>query len=595
MTETPIQVLHVDDNAAFRELVADSLTLENERISVVTAEGASQGREVLATQDIDCIVSDYEMPEQNGLEFLKSVREEYDSLPFILFTGKGSEEIASQAISAGVTDYLQKGGTDTYVILSNRVTNAVEQYRTEQRARNTERKLRAITNSASDAIIIIDRDHAIQFANPAVEDIFGYTPDELEGESLLTLIPERLWDDQHDALAQFLNTGERSMNWDAIEVCGQKKDGSEVPLSVSYSEFTLDDEIYFTGVVRDVSERVRLQQQIETEERQLHQLGEQLREIVWISDSSRNQLLYVNSRYEEVWGRSIQSLFDDPMSFVEMVHPDDRDRVETLLDEQPAVAYDIEYRIVLPKIGIRWVRDRSVPVSNESGKIERIIGIAEDITEQKQYEEIIERQLPQLNEFAGIVSHDLATPINVAQGHIELTQETGDTKHLDAAARAVSRIEEISDEVSGVMRAGGFVDEMVELDFESVTHEVWDELDTADASLTIEDTATIRADRSAFKRLLENLLKNAIEHAGPSVNVRAGTFAEGLFIEDDGQGVPDNDREKVFTPGFTSKNWGHGIGLFSVFQIAQAHGWRIEVGDADEGGTRFSISNVEFE
>jgi DNA-binding NtrC family response regulator len=104
MTETPIQVLHVDDNAAFRELVADSLTLENERISVVTAEGASQGREVLATQDIDCIVSDYEMPEQNGLEFLKSVREEYDSLPFILFTGKGSEEIASQAISAGVTD-----------------------------------------------------------------------------------------------------------------------------------------------------------------------------------------------------------------------------------------------------------------------------------------------------------------------------------------------------------------------------------------------------------------------------------------------------------------------------------------------------------
>jgi DNA-binding NtrC family response regulator len=106
---TPIHVLHVDDDVAFGELVSDFLTHGNERISVTTAEDAIHGREILATQDIDCIVSDYEMPEQNGLEFLESVREEYEDIPFILFTGKGSEEIASQAISAGVTDYLQKG------------------------------------------------------------------------------------------------------------------------------------------------------------------------------------------------------------------------------------------------------------------------------------------------------------------------------------------------------------------------------------------------------------------------------------------------------------------------------------------------------
>jgi PAS domain S-box-containing protein len=590
-----MHVLHVDDDASFRELVSDFLTMESGRISVTTAPDAARGCEVLAAHQIDCVVSDYEMPGRNGLDFLESVREAYGDLPFILFTGKGSEEIASRAISAGVTDYLQKsGGTDTYAILANRVTNAVEKYRAEREVRHAERKLRAITDSATDAIVTIDRESVIRFANPAVEDVFGYTPDELDGASLSVLVPERLWDDHRDALAQYVDTGEPSVSWGAIEVYGKRKDGSEVPLSVSYSQFTLEGESYFTGILRDVSERVRLQKQITAGDRQLRQLGGQLREIVWITDPTRKQLLFVNPRYEDVWGRTPQSLLDDPRSFLETVHPDDHDRVADLFDKLPVTAYDVEYRIVHPQKGTRWVRDRSVPIPNENGEMERVIGVAEDITKRTLYERRIEQQLAQLSEFGSILSHDLSTPLNTVLGRIELARESGDTSHLDDAARAARRINEITEEISRVMQEGGVVDDLVELDFESEVYDAWTGLDTTDASLTIEDTATIRADKSAFKRLLENLLRNAVEHGGPSVNVRVGTLAGGFFVEDDGSGIPDEARADVFTPGFTTKDEGQGLGLASVRQIAQGHEWHIRITDAEGDGTRFEVSNVEF-
>ena len=127
-----IRTLHVDDDAAFAELTAEFLEQRDPRITVVTVSRTEAGIERLAEGDIDCVVSDYDMPGENGIDFLERVRERYPRLPFILFTGKGSEEIASEAVSAGATDYLQKErGTDQYTVLANRIGNAAEKYRTE--------------------------------------------------------------------------------------------------------------------------------------------------------------------------------------------------------------------------------------------------------------------------------------------------------------------------------------------------------------------------------------------------------------------------------------------------------------------------------
>jgi len=128
-----IRVLHVDDEPDFGELVATFLEREDDRFVVESATSASEGLDRLDADEYDCVVSDYDMPGTDGIEFLEEIRCKHPQLPFVLFTGKGSEEVASDAISAGVTDYLQKNtGTDQYTVLANRIENAVGHFHAEQ-------------------------------------------------------------------------------------------------------------------------------------------------------------------------------------------------------------------------------------------------------------------------------------------------------------------------------------------------------------------------------------------------------------------------------------------------------------------------------
>ncbi|CCQ34019.1 Signal-transducing histidine kinase protein [Halorhabdus tiamatea SARL4B] len=140
-----IRVLHVDDEPDLAAVTGEYLQREDDRITVGTAASASEGLDELAEETVDCVVSDYDMPGQDGIEFLETVREEYPDLPFILYTGKGSEAVASDAIGAGVTDYLQKeSGADHYRLLANRIVNAVERYRAGERVERAERRYRTL-------------------------------------------------------------------------------------------------------------------------------------------------------------------------------------------------------------------------------------------------------------------------------------------------------------------------------------------------------------------------------------------------------------------------------------------------------------------
>lgn len=200
-----IRILHVDDEPSLADLTAEYLTLEDDRFEVITETNASDGLERLQEAAVDGIVSDFQMPGTNGLEFLRAVRDEYPDLPFILFTGKGSEEIASKAISAGVTDYLQKeSGTGQYTILANRLANAVERYRA---VRQTDLSYRAM-ETAGEGISLVDSDGTFSYVNPAFANLFGYDPDELVGKHWKVLYhneeAERL---EHDILPAVPDTG----------------------------------------------------------------------------------------------------------------------------------------------------------------------------------------------------------------------------------------------------------------------------------------------------------------------------------------------------------------------------------------------------
>lgn len=226
-----IAVLHVDDEPGFVDMVATFLERENERIEVQGATNPDDGLEILADHDIDCIVSDYDMPRTNGIEFLKTVRESSSDLPFILYTGKGSEEVASEAVSAGVTDYLQKeGGTDHYRVLANRVTNVVTKHRAENLVN---RAFRAMDRSR-EGMALLDEDGEFIYVNRAYTDIVGYGQDELIGSFWELVYP----DEQADRIYEdILSSVPDEGHWSGDTVY-QRKDGGRIRVNhaLTYSE-----------------------------------------------------------------------------------------------------------------------------------------------------------------------------------------------------------------------------------------------------------------------------------------------------------------------------------------------------------------------
>ncbi|MGH2522849.1 MAG: PAS domain-containing protein, partial [Anaerolineales bacterium] len=134
-------------------------------------------------------------------------------------------------------------------------------------------------------------------------------------------------------------------------------------------------------------ERCRAEEQLSQSERRFRELAEHIRQVFWMTDRRRPEVIYVSPAYEEVWGRTCQSLYEHPDSFLEAIHPDDRDRVRNAIARQlRGEQTEDEYRIIRPDGAVRWIWDRGFPIRDAAGQVSRVAGIAEDITERKQAE-----------------------------------------------------------------------------------------------------------------------------------------------------------------------------------------------------------------
>lgn len=206
-----------------------------------------------------------------------------------------------------------------------------------------------------------------------------------------------------------------------------------------------------------------------------------------------------------------------------------------------------------------------------------------------------ERQRDQLEEFASIVSHDLRNPLTVATGQLELARKTGDSEHLDAAETALERMDAIIEDTLALARQGRTVGETEAVDFADMVYTSWEAVATETAELQFDGDGTLIADRNRLNHVFENLFRNAIEHGGEAVTISVGRLSngEGWYVEDDGPGIPPDDRQNVFDAGYTTETEGSGLGLAIVKRIVEAHGWSIRVLEGAAGGARFEIRDVE--
>ena len=278
------------------------------------------------------------------------------------------------------------------------------------------------------------------------------------------------------------------------------------------------------------------------------------------------------------------------------VHPEDVDRVMAGISEtvaNPDETVTVRFRFRHRDGSWRWLEGRGNNQLENPAVVGMVVN-SRDITEQVAIEKRLQRQNERLEDFTSVVSHDLRKPLTVAMGRLELAAEDCSSPHLSAVAAAHDRMETLVEDLLALARHGHPVGEREPLALDPTVEGCWTTVETTQASLVSETDRTLRADRSRFEQLLENLIRNAVEHGGTGVTVRVGDLDDGFYIEDDGPGIPAEHRSDVFEYGFLTGEEGSGFGLAIVREIVDAHGWEIEIAEGATGGARFEITGPDM-
>jgi len=273
------------------------------------------------------------------------------------------------------------------------VTDRVDRERELHRERE---RFEALARTATDAIIVIDPDNTVRYANPAVERVFGHPPDAVEGDSLSTLVPAP-FDDQHEAgFQRYLETGERTIDWNLVRFTGRHADGHDVPLEVSLAEFEGPDGPLFAGIVRDVTDRERLQTELETERELLEGVFETSPVGILVVDAD-GDIVRANAAAEAELGLERSEIasrtYDDPeWEAVDLdgdpIAEADLPAGRVLRTGEPVEDYRHGIRI---DGETRWIEVNSAPMRDADGEVVAVVNAIEDITDRLAYERDLER------------------------------------------------------------------------------------------------------------------------------------------------------------------------------------------------------------
>ncbi|MFQ3293099.1 MAG: PAS domain S-box-containing protein [Natrialbaceae archaeon] len=382
-----IHVLHVDDEPGFAETAAAFLEREDERITTSTATSASGALERIEVDPPDCIVSDYDIPDQNGLEFLNDVREIDDSLPFILYTGKGSETIASEAISAGVTDYLKKQGGDSseYTVLANRVLNAVEQYRARAEIERSQQRLSLLIDQSPLGVLEYDSTFEIVRVNERGQEILGYDEAELLGHTWEKLVTEESYENVDHVTDQLAKAKGGFHNIDE----NVRGDGERITVEWFNRIVTNDDGemIAVISLFRDITDRRAQERQREEAVEQLEALYDRSPDMVNLHDEEGNIInpnpqLCAQTGYDvteltsmKVWEIDETLTAEQAKQMWATLEEGDREQVRGQFRRKDGSTMPVDVHL------------RKVTI----GDAERFVIIARDISERVEYETELER------------------------------------------------------------------------------------------------------------------------------------------------------------------------------------------------------------
>jgi PAS domain S-box-containing protein len=693
-------LVHFDEDERVLERVAAALGEVDDTVEVFSTTDANVALDRVASDPVDCVVTEFEE------SLLRTLRTDHPDVPCVLFTD--AESVPVDAVTANVAAVVPKAAgrdedhdetgdgagsadgdgegdaADRFAELAARTVDAVERRRD---AADGER-LATLVGESTDVVAVVGTDGRIEYVSPAAERILGYEPADLLGEPSLAYVhPDdreraverfrRLLDDPDGELSEDLRLRHADGSWVWVENRGRNLlHDPTVEGIVTYS--------------RDITARKRREERL----RRYEAIVENMDEVAYTVDDSLT-VTYVNARAlaytdlsrEGIVGQSIETLCERML-----VDPDDVDRLRGVLEAVVAgesggdrLELDVETPAgrVLAELQVTPLRTADAT----GGEPPRgAVVVSRDVTERATQKRELERQNERLEAFTSIVSHDLRSPLAVAQGNLELARTTGDGDRLDRVERAHERMGDLIESLLTIARQGTPVDAPEPVDLDAVAAESWRFVDSADATVEVDTGLVVRAEEQRLRQLFENLFRNAVEHGSTSsrpepgdvterrsvssqdpersddavehgstdspteasdaaegadaegnggtdsdeapvedfvrggsaptdtggdghvdatassdaddgVTVRVGALDDdaGFYVEDDGRGIPPEDRDAVFQAGYTTTPGGTGFGLMIVREIVDAHGWEVRVTDGPMGGARFEVRGVEIE
>jgi PAS domain S-box-containing protein len=485
----------------------------------------------------------------------------------------------------------------------------------------------AILETIDDVVFIVDGEWTIDYANESALSHADTTLEDLCGTPVMILAEQLVVGGD---IQQFEAALERVFA-DDVELPTAIELELDLPTGEGFAEYKFspryDDKGVVTSVVvvaRDVTGRVQQEKQFKQRDEQLRRLHDVTRDLLsadtseavaeMVSDAADDILDFKLNGihfYDEATGGLVPvavsdtsrellgkvPVIDDGLAWESfqngeaLIYDDVREAEKIYNPETPMRS---EMHLPLGGYGVLIVSSPETDAfADRDVELARILAAnTEAALERITHEQELAQQNERLDEFVSVVSHDLRNPLNVAMGQIELARGDCDSEHLDTAASAHDRMDTLIDDLLTLAQEGEAVDDVESVHVPEVLNDCWQTVPTADATLVIETDQTIRADQSRFQQLLENLIRNAVDHGGKNVTVTVGTLPDGFYVADDGPGIPNDEYDTVFEMGYSTATRGNGFGLSIVKEIADAHGWDISVADGKTDGTRFEITGV---
>ncbi|MBN1534687.1 MAG: PAS domain S-box protein [Spirochaetes bacterium] len=428
---------------------------------------------------------------------------------------------------------------------TNLLTEAVDITEWKQAEREQARMAGMLEASLNEIYLFDAETLRFRYVSGGALKNLGYTTDQLHGMTPLDLKPEFTAESFESIIAPLR---ERRQPSAVFETHHRRADGSLYPVEVHLQYFDRDSESLFLGVIIDVTERKRAELALRESDELVRQISDTISEVFYVVDRSARRFIYMSPAYETIWGRPVAEVLEDPYSYINFVHPDDRGRLyEAIrLELEENVLSDIEYRIIRPDGAVRWIRARDYPVYNELGELYRAVGVAEDITERKLAQEKIRTALAERETLLRELYHRTKNNMQVICSMLDLQADhVGDERLVHAFKEMGNRIRSMalvhqklyqSMNLSSI-NLGDYTRELVSILFDSYNVSP----DRVSLSFDLEDVMVSIDVAIPCGLIVNELVSNSLKHAFPGEGI--GAVVVSLQREPEGDiviGISDN-------------------------------------------------------